>query len=143
MFAYKAFAYRQFLYVYLLIGEKLLNLNEKQEKLNKQLPKNLISNFAYFILNILVGILLVPYFIDNLGVAGYAIIPLATSLTNYVGLVVQSLNSSVSRYLTIDIQRSDYEKANETFNTALFGTLLIFFQFPLIKSRIQSYCLLV
>jgi membrane protein EpsK len=60
-----------------------------------------------------------------LGVAGYAIIPLATSLTNYVGLVVQSLNSSVSRYLTIDIQRSDYEKANETFNTALFGTLII------------------
>jgi membrane protein EpsK len=85
-------------------------------------PKNLIANALYFTLNVLIGLLLVPYFIDSLGVASYALIPLATSLTNYVGIVTQALNSSVFRYLTIDLQKLDYKKANITFNTSLFGT---------------------
>ncbi|WP_235856290.1 oligosaccharide flippase family protein [Methanolobus halotolerans] len=87
------------------------------------MPKNLVFNFGYFGINIIIGLLLVPYFIDTLGVAGYALIPLATSMTSYVNLVILSLNSSVSRYLTIDLQKEDYNTANKTFNTALFGTL--------------------
>jgi O-antigen/teichoic acid export membrane protein len=111
----------------------LLNLTSRQESFSKQLPKNLIFNFGYFILNIIIGLLLVPYFIDTLGVAGYALIPLATSMTSYVNLVIQSLNSSVSRYMTIDIQKEDYQQANITFNTALFGTLgLIFVMLPIV-----------
>lgn len=104
---------------------KMLNLNDHQEAFSKQLPKNLIANALYFILNILIGLFLVPFFIDNLGVASYAIIPLATSMTSYANLVTQSLNASVSRYLTIDLQKRDYEKANITFNTSLFSTLVI------------------
>lgn len=101
----------------------MLNLTERQETFSKQLPKNLIANICYFMLNISIGLLLVPFFIDTLGIASYAIIPLATSMTTYVNLVSQSLNSSVSRYLTIDLQKQDYKKANITFNTSLFGTL--------------------
>jgi O-antigen/teichoic acid export membrane protein len=101
----------------------LLNLTENQETFSKQVPKNLLANVLYFILNVIIGLFLVPFFIDSLGVASYALVPLATSLTGYVNLVVQSLNTSVSRYLTIDLQRKEFEKANITFNTALFGTL--------------------
>lgn len=101
----------------------MLNLTEKQETFSKQVPKNLLANVLYFILNIIIGLFLVPFFIDSLGVASYALVPLATSLTGYVNLVVQSLNTSVSRYLTINLQRNEFEKASITFNTALFGTL--------------------
>lgn len=101
----------------------MLNLNEKQETFSKQIPKNLLANILYFMLNVLIGLFLVPFFIDSLGVASYALIPLATSMTGYVNLVVQSLNTSVSRYLTIDLQKQEFRKANITFNTALFGTL--------------------
>jgi O-antigen/teichoic acid export membrane protein len=100
----------------------LLNLTENQEAFSKQVPKNLMANTFYFVLNVLIGLFLVPYFIDNLGVASYALIPLATSLTNYVSIVTQSLNASVFRYLTIDLKKQDYNKANITFNTSLFGT---------------------
>lgn len=103
--------------------KSLLNLNEKQETFSKQIPKNLLANILYFMLNVLIGLFLVPFFIDSLGVASYALIPLATSMTGYVNLVVQSLNTSVSRYLTIDLQKQEFRKANITFNTALFGTL--------------------
>lgn len=74
-----------------------------------------------------------PYFIDNLGVAAYGIIPLATAMTSYVNLVIQSLNTSVSRYLTIDLLKKDFKKANVTFNTALFGTLgIIVLMIPIV-----------
>lgn len=86
-----------------------------------QLPRNLLANIVYFLANVAIGIILVPYFVSKLGVAAYGLIPLATSITGYVAIVVHSLNTSVSRFLTIDIQREDYEAANKTFNTAFFG----------------------
>jgi len=98
-----------------------------------QLPRNLAANIAYFLANIVIGILLVPYFIKTLGVAAYGLIPLATSITGYVAIVVQSLNTAVSRFLTIDLQREDYAEANKTFNTALFGlTVVILLTVPVI-----------
>ncbi len=113
--------------------ENMLKITEEQSSFNKQVPKNLISNILYFILNILIGLFLVPYFIDSLGVASYALIPLATSITNYINLVVQSLNTSVSRYMTIDLHKKEFKKANLTFNTALFGTLgVILLMIPLV-----------
>lgn len=101
----------------------MFNLTEHQETFSKQLPKNLLANISYFILNVIIGLLLVPFFIDSLGVSSYALIPLATSLTSYVNIVVQSLNISVSRYLTIYLHKREFENANITFNTAIFGTL--------------------
>lgn len=92
-----------------------------QKGLVTQFPKNLAANIAYFLANVVIGVLLVPYFINTLGVAAYGLIPLATSVTGYVAIVVQSLNTAVSRFLTVDLQREDYEAANRTFNTALFG----------------------
>ncbi|MDV4343090.1 oligosaccharide flippase family protein [Methanoculleus sp. YWC-01] len=98
-----------------------------------QLPRNLAANIAYFLVNVVIGVLLVPYFINTLGVAAYGLIPLATSITGYVAIVVQSLNTSVSRFLTVDLQREDYTTANKTFNTALFGlTAVILLMVPII-----------
>jgi len=111
----------------------LLNLTGNQENFSKQVPRNLIANVSVFILNIIIGLFLVPFFIDSLGIASYALIPLATSFTSYVNLVVQSLNTSVYRYLTIDLQKKEYGKANITFNTSLFGTLgIIVLMVPII-----------
>lgn len=98
-----------------------------------QLPRNLAANIAYFLVNIVIGLVLVPYFVSTLGVAAYGIIPLATSITGYVAIVVQSLNTSISRFLTVDLQRGDYAQANRTFNTALFGlTAVILLMVPIV-----------
>ena len=87
----------------------------------EQTTKNLGTNIAYFAINIAIGIFLTPYYIETLGIAAYAIIPLATSLIGYIGILTNSLNSAVSRHLVIDLQRSDAKRANQTFNSALFG----------------------
>jgi membrane protein EpsK len=54
-------------------------------------------------------------------VAAYGLIPLATSFTSYVTILTDSLNIAVSRFLTVDLHQKNYQKANRTFNTALFG----------------------
>ena len=106
---------------------------EANQRFAAQLPRNLAGNVAYFLANVVIGVLLVPYFIDTLGVAAYGLIPLATSITGYVAIVVQSLNTSVSRFLTVDLQREDYVAANRTFNTALFGlTAVILLMVPVV-----------
>jgi membrane protein EpsK len=49
-----------------------------------------------------------------------------------MSLLTISLNGAVSRYLTIDLQRHDVKTANETFNTAFFGTLgIVLLIFPI------------
>lgn len=102
-----------------------------------QASKNLGANIAYFAVNIAIGIFLTPFFIRTLGISAYGVIPLATSLIGYIGLLTNSLNSAVSRHLTIDLQRSDVERANRTFNSALFGitkVILVMVPFVLIIS---------
>lgn len=87
----------------------------------KHLPLNLAGNVSYFLLNLAIGLLLVPFFISTLGVAAYGVIPLATSLNGYIGLLTQSMNNAVSRFLTVDLRKEKYETANKVFNTAFFG----------------------
>lgn len=92
-------------------------------KFAQRLPANILSNAIFFFLNIIVGLALVPFFLESLGPAAYGLIPLATSLTSYVTIIIDAINSAVTRFLTVDLQRSDIQKANETFNTALLATL--------------------
>jgi membrane protein EpsK len=99
--------------------------SETTQSFAARLPGNLISNIAYFLVHVVVGILLVPYFISTLGIAAYGLIPLVSAVMGYVAIVIQSLDTTVSRYLTIDLQRMDYAEANRTFNTAFFGLALI------------------
>lgn len=92
-------------------------------KFQKRFSRNLISNIAYFFINLIIGLAIVPFFLDTLGPSAYGLIPLATSITSYVTLVINAVNFSVSRYLTVNLQKGNKDNANQTFNTALFGTL--------------------
>lgn len=87
----------------------------------KQFPLNLAANIISFIVNVAIGIFMVPYFIRHLGVEAYGFIPLATSVTYYVSLISVALNSAVSRFFTIDLQRGNIESANKFFNTAFWS----------------------
>lgn len=106
---------------------------DQNQNFSAQFPKNLVANIAYFVVNVLIGILLVPYFVSTLGVAAYGLIPLATSITGYVAIVVQSLNTAVTRFLSVDLQREDFVAANRTFNTAFFGlTAIVLIMVPIV-----------
>ena len=90
-----------------------------------EFSRNLISNSVLFLINILIGLLIVPFYINTLGIAAYGIIPLATSFTSYVMLILESLNLAIARFLTIRIQRSDLTGATKIFNTSLFTIIAL------------------
>lgn len=90
----------------------------------KSFSRNVITNIIALAISTLVGLLLAPFFLDSLGPSAYALIPLATSLAGYVTFIIDILNASVSRYLTIELQTGDTKKANETYSTS-YAILLI------------------
>ena len=93
---------------------------------------NILSNLVFMLANFITGLLLVPYYIDVLGVSAYAIIPVATSVTGYITLISDALSSTVSRYLTIDL-RTDMVSAKRTFNAAVIGfTWIVLAAAPLV-----------
>lgn len=94
-------------------------------KNQKQFGINISSNIIAYAINLLIGLWLTPYLISNLGVENYGLYPLANSITSYMSLITLALNGAVGRYLAIEIQKKDFENANKTFNTALFGSILL------------------
>ena len=101
-------------------------VNDKWSEARRRLPLNLLSNSIWLLVNVVVGFWYTPFLIANLGVAVFGLIPLATSITNYLALVTDGFNSAVSRYLQINLVRDDAHAANRTFNTGVAGGLIIF-----------------
>jgi membrane protein EpsK len=73
--------------------------------------------------NVGAGLLLVPYLVRHLGTAAYGLVPLTMVLSEYVGIITQSFNSVVQRYLAIEINKKDFSAANAVFNTSFFIVL--------------------
>lgn len=100
---------------------------------HRQVRRNTFASIFYFIANAAIALWLVPYLITRIGIDGYGLVVLGLSLMAYVNLAAGSVNTSISRFLTVDINRGEFDRANETFNTALFGALLgIAFVLPLL-----------
>lgn len=104
-------------------------------KFSKRFSANLVTNIISLIVSTLVGLLLIPFFIDTLGEAAYGLVPLATSITSYVTLLIDALNTAVSRNLMLDLRKSDILHAQKTYNTALLvivGAVLLLLPVALI-----------
>lgn len=86
---------------------------------------NLASNVGKLGLTMLVGVWYVPFLVRQLGPAAYGLVPLASMITSYMGLVTFSLDTAMGRYLTIALARKDHGEANKVFNVALWGNAAI------------------
>jgi len=99
---------------------------------SRQVPKNLAMNVVSFICSMLIGLWLVPYLVGHLGVAAYGLVPLAMIFSEYVGFIVQSINSAINRFLLIAIRKESHSESLEVFNSSLFLVFgLILLQVPL------------
>ncbi len=82
---------------------------------------NVVFNIVRTVVMALVGLIMVPYYLDQLGTATYGIIPLATTMTSYVMIVCDSMTWATSRYSTLAIRSGKDDEAVRVFNTAFFG----------------------
>jgi membrane protein EpsK len=88
-----------------------------------RLSPNLAWNLANFAGCMLIGLWFTPYLIRHLGVVGYGLVPLATSLAGYLGVLTVAMEAPISRFLTIALARNESEKANRIFNSGLWAVV--------------------
>lgn len=101
--------------------------------LKKQLPKNLTMNIVSFIMNVFVGLWLVPYLVKYIGKAAYGLVPLAMVFTQYISVITIAINGTIARFITIEIQNNNWKRANFIFNTAWVAlSVLVFIQIPIL-----------
>lgn len=86
---------------------------------------NLICSIMVMITNLLIGFVLSPYIVRNIGVEANGFVTLASNFVTYASLIVTALNSMAARYITISYVQKDYKKANLYYNSVFWGNLLI------------------
>ena len=84
--------------------------------------RNLLANFAQFSFRFFIGIWFTRFLILSLGTELYGLVPLAWTVTQYLGLITLVMSAPAGRYLIIEISRGDFSAANRIFNTVFWGT---------------------
>ena len=92
-----------------------------EKSFSSKVSLNMLSNVVRIGVMALLGLLMVPYYIDELGMAVYGLLPLATSLTTYVLIASDSLASSFSRYLIMALESGDDDRAIVTYSSTIIG----------------------
>lgn len=87
--------------------------------MKKSLKINAVSNWVSLVVNIVVGFLLTPFIIKQLGRTGYGIWTLVGSFIGYYGLLNLGVRSAITRYIARYSAQGDDRRLNETANTAL------------------------
>ena len=90
-----------------------------------KLGANLVSNVAFFALNIVVSLWLVSYLVRQLGVAAYGLVPLAVTVAGYFNVITAGLNAAVGRHLTVAMSGGDHVRASRIFNSSLWAGALV------------------
>lgn len=86
---------------------------------------NLVANMAGHVTSMAAGLFFTAYLVRTLGIDGYALVPLATALSAFMGPLTQALNAAAARDLTMALARDDAEGASVAFNSAMAGTLVL------------------
>jgi O-antigen/teichoic acid export membrane protein len=83
----------------------------------RTLARNVASNWAGYVVQVVVAFLLTPFVLRSIGPSRYGIWTLAVGLTGYYGLLDLGFSSGVSGYLTRYLAARDIENVNTTAST--------------------------
>ena len=114
----------------------------------KNVLRNIVSNWAGYIVTLALGFLLSPFVVHHLGNKGYGVWTLIASLTGYFGMLDLGIRSSVGRFVARYLALNDEDNVNRTVNTAvallglgglvaIIATLLIYAGFGVFKVDVE------
>ena len=112
------------------------------DSFSSKVSHNMLSNIVRTVLMALIGLLMVPYYLDEFGLATYAILPLATTVTNYFLIISDSVANAFSRYTVIAIQNRDNDGTNRVFSTSVIGLgkcMVLMLMFSILVSVAAPY----
>lgn len=103
----------------------------------RQLPRNALFQVLSFIVQVAIGLCLVPYLVTQLGTIAFGLVLISGMLTQMGGLISHSISIAVSRQLTVALQQNDLSEASRVFTTSFVvaiaaGSLQILFLVPVL-----------
>lgn len=92
---------------------------------NKRLANNMFANLVAFGVQFGINILLTSYITETLGSEAYAFIPLSNNIASYATIITVAISSMASRFISIEFNQGNMEKANEYFNSVLIANVIL------------------
>lgn len=85
----------------------------------KRISLNLIGQICSFACSLGISFFLTPHIVANLGSETYGFVGLANNFTSYITLFTVAINGMLSRYVTVEYSKKDYEQASGYLSTAI------------------------
>lgn len=86
---------------------------------------NLICSFLVLGTSICINLFMSPYIVSKIGVEANGFITLANNFTTYLNLFILALNSMAARFISIEYNKKNYQKANLYYNSVFWGNLVL------------------
>ena len=94
-------------------------------KFAERTTMNLSTEILCVVLTTIIGLVMVPYYIDRLGIAAYAVVPLATSVSSYMIIIANSFSNAINRFFVQALRKGDRDVELMTYSTSLRLMVLI------------------
>lgn len=91
----------------------------------KRLAVNMAATAIAFAVQFGVNFFLTPYIVNTLGTTAYGFVPLINNIIGYTTILTTALNSMASRYIALEYNRGDMDKANMYFKSVLVANSLL------------------
>ena len=115
------------------------NNKSKEEPTSKKIVRNTAWMYVGFAFNTLIGLLIMPFIVHNLGVDAYGVFAIVGVVIGYVSLLEFGIGVSLIKFIAEYNVKKEYEKINKIISTAFVlyltlgsigcGTILIFTDF--------------
>lgn len=92
---------------------------KEDSKFAERTTLNLTTEILCVVLTTVIGLVMVPYYIDQLGMAAYAVVPLAVSVSSYMIIVANSFSNAINRFFVQALRKDDPKDAARTYSTSL------------------------
>lgn len=92
---------------------------------SKQMTVNMIAAVVSFLISTGINFILTPILVRELGSETYGFIGLANNFVQYATIITAALNSMSGRFISIEYNKGNIEKASKYFSSVLVADLLI------------------
>lgn len=91
----------------------------------KRMSYNMIAQIISALCATAISVFLTPFIVKNLGKEAYGFVGLANNFTSYITMFTIALNGMLSRYVTIEYTKKNYEEAAGYFSTAFITEVIL------------------
>lgn len=89
----------------------------------KKIIVNLSASIIVLIINVLINMILSPIIVEKMGVEANGYVQLANNFLSYLTIISSALNSMSSRFITIELHKNNFKKAQTYYSSTFWGNV--------------------